>query len=195
MPGPPPNPHAVRRNARVGMVNLPASGRKGRTPKWPLPDSPRLTGRIAVENELIEQLEDRELDDGGLSRTDATKLTRARQRLAMLEEEVRVTRDAELEVWRELWKTPQACEWERLRWTRDVAQYVRHKVAGECGNLEESKEARLRGHQLGLTPSGLRSLMWVIAADEIQERREAKKADETATQRRRMIRAVDTTGS
>jgi hypothetical protein len=27
-------------------------------------------------------------------------------------------------------------QWERLGWTRDVAQYVRHKVIGELGDLD-----------------------------------------------------------
>jgi len=41
MPGPPPNPNAQRRNARVGVVRLPASGRQGRPPAWPLPGRKR----------------------------------------------------------------------------------------------------------------------------------------------------------
>jgi hypothetical protein len=32
----PPNPNAVRRNARPGVTTLPAEGRKGDTPPWPL---------------------------------------------------------------------------------------------------------------------------------------------------------------
>lgn len=36
----PPNPNAARRNARPGMTMLPAGGRKGETPRWPLPGCP-----------------------------------------------------------------------------------------------------------------------------------------------------------
>lgn len=36
MPGPPPNPNARRRNARSGPTRLPAEGRKGPAPAWPL---------------------------------------------------------------------------------------------------------------------------------------------------------------
>lgn len=36
MPGPAPNPNARRRNARPDWVSLPADGRRGKTPKWPL---------------------------------------------------------------------------------------------------------------------------------------------------------------
>lgn len=39
MPGPPPNPHARRRNARPGVVRLPAEGRKGKAPAWPLTEA------------------------------------------------------------------------------------------------------------------------------------------------------------
>lgn len=37
MPGPAPNKNARRRNARPDWVQLPASGRIGPAPKWPLP--------------------------------------------------------------------------------------------------------------------------------------------------------------
>lgn len=37
MPGPPPNPNARRRNARLDFHQLPASGRKGEAPAWPIP--------------------------------------------------------------------------------------------------------------------------------------------------------------
>ncbi len=35
MPGPAPNPDARRRNARVGVVKLPAEGRTAPAPAWP----------------------------------------------------------------------------------------------------------------------------------------------------------------
>ncbi len=34
--GPPPNPNARRRNVRVGLVRLPAKGRDGDVPEWPV---------------------------------------------------------------------------------------------------------------------------------------------------------------
>lgn len=36
VPGPPPKRNARRRNARPDWVTLPADGRKGRAPRWPL---------------------------------------------------------------------------------------------------------------------------------------------------------------
>lgn len=195
MPGPPANPNAVRRNPRVGLVRLPAGGRTGRTPKWPLPPNPRLTALIEIEQELIEALEELELEEGKLSKSDATKLTRAKQRLRIKEHEKAATEEAEKVLWRDLWKTPQSAEWERQKWTREVAQYVRHKASAELGSLEDSKEARLRADSLGLTPKGLRSLMWTIDHDQVTDKRNEKQAQAaTGTDGpapRRRLRAVD----
>lgn len=38
--GPPPKPDAVRRNSRVGPLRLPAEGRRGDAPDWPLMVAP-----------------------------------------------------------------------------------------------------------------------------------------------------------
>jgi len=179
------------------VVRLPAGGRSGRTPKWPLPSNPRLQAKIEIEQELIEVLEEMELADDGLSKADSAKLTRARQRLKIAEVEKREIEATEKALWREVWKTPQAAEWERQSWTRDVAQYVRHKAAAECGSMDDSKEARLRGEALGLTPKGLKALMWVIDYDEVGAQRATRKptaatgTDGAAGPARRRLRAVD----
>lgn len=194
MPGPPPNPNAVRRNPRVGVIVLPAEGYKGRTPKWPLPENPRLTARIRLIQDELELLEERELDEE-LSRTERTKLTRLRERLAIAEAERDAIVEGEKDLWRKLWRTPQACQWAKLKWDRDVAQYVRHKAAAEVGSLDDSKEARQRGHHLGLTPKGMKDLMWTIATDEMAERRQQRPAAATGTDgpasRPSLVLAVD----
>lgn len=193
MPGPPPNPNAARRNSRVGLVRLPAGGRTGRTPKWPLPDNPRLTARIEMIAEEVEALEELELDQGKLERTQLTKLTRLRERLRVAEAERDTIVATEKSLWRMLWKTPQAVQWETLKWDREVAQYVRHKAAAEIGSMDDSKEARLRAEALGLTPKGMRSLMWTIAEDEVDAKRQERQAatgTDGAPPRRR-LRAVD----
>lgn len=194
MPGPSSNPNAIRRNARVGPVVLPAGGFTGRIPRWPLPDNPRLIARIRLIQDELEVLEERELDDD-LSRTEKTKLTRTRERLAIAEAERDAILDTEKDLWKRLWRTPQAQEWARLKWDRDVAQYVRHKAAAEIGSLDDSREARQRGHHLGLTPKGMKDLMWTIGTDEVAEKRAAKKAaeqnDEVSKRRRTRPRAVD----
>lgn len=193
MPGPPADPNAIRRNTRVGLVVLPAKGFAGRIPKWPLPDDPRLTARIVLLEDEIEQLEERELDDG-LSRTEKTKLSRTRERLAI----AKVTRDAvvntEKELWRKLWRTPQAVKWAQMHWDREVAQYVRHKAAAEIGSLDDSREARQRADALGLTPKGMRTLLWTIQEDEVGAQRASRQAatgTEGGRARRRHLSAVE----
>ena len=194
--GPPGNPNAVRRNSRVGMTRLPSGGYTGRIPKWPLPDNPKLTARIRLLTDEIEVLEERDLDES-LSRTEQTKLTRLRERLAIAEVERDTILDTEKQLWRQVWRTPQACEWKRLKWDRDVAQYVRHKAAAEVGSMDDSREARLRAEALGLSPKGLRSLMWVIDSDQVGEKREEKQQQAaTGTDGpapRRHLAAVDPT--
>lgn len=51
MPGRPPDPNAKRRNTRVGITVLPASGRPGRPPKWPL-EGRMQAGELATWREL-----------------------------------------------------------------------------------------------------------------------------------------------
>jgi len=115
----PPSENPVRRNARVGPVVLPAEGRKGATPPWPL----------------------------------------------------QMVAPAELELWRELWATPQAVMWERLGWFRVVARYARCAIAAEDLNKDALAEARQLEDRLGLTPKAMRLLLWTVAADEVAEKR------------------------
>lgn len=188
--GPPPNPNAIRRNPRVGLIQLPAEGRKKRAPKWPLPPDPKLTARITLLEDEIEALEERDLD-GDLSRTEKTRLARTRERLAIAKAEAEAVATGELTIWRELWRTPQSVQWERLRWFRGVALYARHQSAAELGSLEDSREARQRAQALGLTPLGMKSLMWVIVEDEVARRREASAATGTDGSSYKRLAAVD----
>src|SRR5690242_19553073 len=137
MPGPLPKPAGERRrrNATVAMTQLPAEGRKGPTPDWPLPSLPT--------------------DDEGL--------------FATLE-------GREAELWDELWATPQAVAWERLRWLRTVARYVRFEVRAETGDLKAGAEARLLEDRLGLTPQAMLRLRWEVSADEVAEQRDERTA-------------------
>lgn len=178
--GPHANPNAARRNARVGLIVLPSEGYTGRLPKWPLPDNPRLTARVELLEEEIEALEELDLDDG-LSRTQKTKLTRTRERLAIATAERDAIVSTEKELWRKLWRTPQAEQWVRLKWDREVALYVRHQAAAEIGSMEDSREARLRAKALGLTPDGMKSLMWTISTDEVGARRQTSPSAAAAT--------------
>jgi hypothetical protein len=134
-----PKTDPVRRNVRVGPLLLPAEGRKGATPTWPLgtSDDPELTKR-------------------------------------------------ELTIWRELWKTPQAVEWERLGWKRVVARYARTLVGAEQLNKDCMSEARQLEDRLGLTPKSMRMLLWQVVTDEVAEKRDAK----AATSARGRVKAV-----
>lgn len=98
--------------------------------------------------------------------------------------------DLEAALWRELWSTPQAVAWERLRWYRDVAQYVRWKVLGELGNIDAAKEARQLSDRLGLTPLALLRLGWTISEDEVAEKRAA-----APEKPKRRLKAVDVAGA
>lgn len=134
----------ARRNASVGPVQLPAEGRKGRTPAWPLP------GRM---------------------------------------------RAGELQLWRSLWRTPQAVQWERLGWTRVVARYCRTVRAAEENPTQQSvmSEARQLEDRLGLTPKAMRLMLWTIVGDAVAERREARERQQRkgAGDARQRIKAVD----
>jgi hypothetical protein len=119
---PAPKINPVRRNSRVGPLQLPAEGRKGAPPAWPLDGKPN----------------------------------------------VQIQR-----IWRQLWATPQAVAWQRLGWTRVVARYARVALAAEVLDKDALAEARHLEDRLGLTPKAMRTLLWEIVADEVQQHREA----------------------
>ena len=120
-----------RRNKTSTRMQLPAEGRQGDPPSWPLPP-------VVLKSEELE---------GAVAA-------------------------AELALWADLWSLPQAVAWDRLGYTHEVALYCRHMVAGEFGDLDAAKEARMRSDRLGLTPASLRSLQWEIVEDEPEERPE-----------------------
>lgn len=117
MPGPAP------KDPKRAWVKLPAEGRKGPAPKWPLA--------------------------------------------------VAATPD-ERSVWRNVWASPQAVGWERLRYVRVVARFCRLVVEAEKPGAGSRllAEVRQMEHDLGLTPMGLRRLEWTIVEDEVTEKRQ-----------------------
>lgn len=181
MPGPVPKHPTTRarRNATVPMTMLPAGGRMGTTPPWPLLDDIELASQLSVLESRLEDLNyEAETED------DPKKLRRIEgQRektlvgIRRIEGSISAQRQLERELWSELWATPQAELWERLCWTREVAQYVRWKILGELGNLEAAKEARQWSDRLGLNPLAMLRLRLEIertdeAVDRGQKRRE-----------------------
>jgi hypothetical protein len=144
--GPPPKAadQRARRNASVAMTALPAGGRQGDPPPWPLPN---LGGDV----------------------TD-------------------VVHEHEVTLWAELWATPQAVQWERLRWTREVAQYVRWKALAEFGSLDAGKEARQLADRLGLSPLSLLRLRWeIIGAPEVEAQVPASRGRAKARSRYKVL--------
>lgn len=158
--GPPPKDPAQRRrrNATVAMTPLPAEGRRGRAPEWPLGADITTAAKLRVAQGYAEELTAKH--ELGLVQT--SRLLRAREQVAVLEQVVAIQADRERALWRTLWRTPQAVEWERLTYTREVAQYVRWKVLGESGDMDAAKEARQLADRLGLTPMSLLRLRWTI---------------------------------
>lgn len=193
--GPPPKAdnERRRRNATVATTKLPAEGRKKRAPNWPLIADVVLTARRDLAEGKAEEAEYnlQEIRSAGKPCGGAEqKLDRCRETLLILERQLAEQRKLEALLWKELWSTPQSVQWERLGWTRDVAQYVRHKVLAELGDLDSAKEARQWSDRLGLTPLAMLRLRWEVVADETAAKRAEKAAAQPATTRQR-LRVVD----
>lgn len=172
--GPPPKPEGQRRRRNAptaATTRLPAEGRTGTTPRWPLGDDIETAARLMVAQETVARLEE---DEAAGKPVSEAKLDLARQKVKVLEHVVAIQAKAERALWRELWRTPMAAAWELERYTREVAQYVRWKVLGENGNIDAGKEARQLGDRLGLTPLALLRLRWEVAADELAQARAAR---------------------
>ena len=163
--GPPPDPNALRRDRKEdkqGWTLLPAGGREGEPPAWPLAD---LTAGDS--------------DDAQFS---AIQL-----------------HERELEVWRDLWATPQAVVWERMRYTHEVAVYARLVVAAErSAETKALAEARMWSDRLGLNPAAMLRNRWKIAEDELAERRSSPSGTRPkrgSSVRDRALRAVSDGGA
>lgn len=164
--GPPPKAPGTRarRNATMPTTTLPAIGRRGKAPAWPLRSDPSAQLKRMVAEQRAERLRE-ELNDcedrrriGRLERELDAALAEAEMCALQLEDQAAM----ESELWVELWGTPQAAMWEKLAWYRDVAQYVRHKIRAELGDLDAAKEARQWSDRLGLNPLALLRLRWEI---------------------------------
>lgn len=191
--GPPPSGNARRRNATVAMTRLPAGGRKGETPRWPLLDDIVTVAKRDMAQRQADELELALLEPDLAGRAKAAaqrKLDAARSTATILDKQIEAQAAIESELWAELWSTPQAVAWERLGWTREVAQYVRWKVRAELGDLDASKEARQLADRLGLSPLAMLRLRWEIAADEVGEQREVR-STRTKKSARDRLKVVD----
>ena len=136
---------------------LPAGGRKGRAPAFPLPRIVRYATILG--------------DSGKGVRIPDENLTKE-------------FRKRELELWREVWKTPQAVAWEREPYRLPtIAKYCRimasTEIEPEASAALWSRERELR-QECGLSPDGLKANGWAIAPDQLAEKRAEKKASAPA---------------
>lgn len=93
--------------------------------------------------------------------------------------------ERELEMWAQVWTTPQACAWslESWRW-HVVAMYVRTFVLAE--NVDDPSAALLGqihrfGDQIGMTPAGLKENGWKIAEPKVEAESEQPTEGATVT--------------
>lgn len=206
MPGPAPKHPSVRQrrnNAKKDFRSLPAEGRQGDAPAWPLLPDLSLTAKLEFNRDRIAdlQLKYESEEDGRKKGGIRRNLDKAEMEVAQLELIIEQARDAEVGLWIELWATPQAVIWEEAHAEREVAQYVRWKIRGEAGDLEASKEARMLSDRLGLNPLALLRLRAEIEnvderEDKGQQRRQraepAKpKAKKKTDPRQRYLKAVE----
>lgn len=165
--GPPPDPNALRRERpedKAGWTLLPASGRSGDVPLWPLPPDVRLSSLLESVEAQREVL-CAQIDGGDAPRGAHAKLAKLDQTAAEVQVRLRVAAGMEADLWSSIWTTPQSVVWESLRWTREVAIYVRWQVLGELGDLDAAKEARQWSDRLGLNPAAMLRNRWKIAVD------------------------------
>lgn len=193
--GPPPKPGDQRRrtNPTIALTRLPAEGRTGPTPGWPLIPDVVLTTRHQLAEAKVRSLEfalEEAEAEGAPTTNIERRLDSAREKAAIMAAQLREAGKLEATLWSDLWRLPQAVQWQRLSWTRDVAQYVRHKVMAELGDMDGAKEARQWSDRLGLSPMALLRLRWEIVPDEVTAKRETKAAAPAKTARAR-LKVVD----
>lgn len=149
------------------LTALPAQGYDGPSPRWPL--IPYVVRRWEYEDKRRFQVVD--------------------------EEATEAHRERELELWRQAWRTPQACAWSMPseRWRVDsVAMWVRQRVICESSEASASEKAQLHrfADQIGMTTAGLREMGWKVAVDEVAAKAHDKEQRAEQPKRERRLRAV-----
>lgn len=185
MPGPAPKHPSVRRRTNAtkqDFRSLPAKGRKGAAPKWPLQPDVQMTAQLELGRDRIAnlQVELEEADDGRTKGRLRRELNKLEMSTATLQLQIEQAVDAEKDLWSELWTTPQAVLWEETHAQREVAQYVRWKIRGEQGDLKASTEARQLSDRLGLNPLALLRLRAEVERVEEAEERGTRRRSKPA---------------
>lgn len=104
-------------------------------------------------------------------------------------------RARELQIWRDVWKTPQAVAWrvDPWRWPT-IAEFCRLKTVTEADpDASASLLSRLREYrnEIGLSPDGLRANGWAIAQNQVAAKAAAKKTPPKKAAPTRRLRSVD----
>jgi hypothetical protein len=167
--GPPANPDALRRE-RDGKewTHLPAAGRKGEPPEWPLP--PDVTLQAQLES-LREQEAQHQEDWGQASGKAAVgigkKLTAVAEKIAVMEQRIAIGTAQETSMWERLWRTPQALVWEADGMADIAALYVRTYIEASQVGAPSAKVALAKqlAESLLLTTAALHAARFVIDPD------------------------------
>lgn len=98
-------------------------------------------------------------------------------------------------IWAQLWRTPQACMWDREPWrVPNVADLVRCQVRAEDPDAPAAWETAIQQKrtEAGLTEAGLRFNGWSVAQDQIAAKRDEKavepEGDEVGERRQKRLR-------
>ena len=177
--GPPKDPDALRRDRKsdAKWKTLPAAGREGPPPEWPL--SGKAAHIPALTPSWIQQVEDED----------------EKQRLLdQVESEASALFSRELEIWAGEWRRPQAVEWERNGQALEVALYVRALVGAEAPNAKVTLRTLVKQHQeaLGLSLPGLARNLWKI--EEVDGDAEAERTEPKAKAARSRFKVIDGDG-
>lgn len=191
--GPPPDPNALRRDRKedkAGWTILPVEGRTGPVPEWPLGTHIGLATALEMKETDREMLAV-QIDAGVAARGAVGKLAKLDQQIAEIRKRIEAAAELEGGLWESLWQTPQAVAWEQLRWTREVALYVRWQVQAELGDLEAGKEARQWSDRLGLNPTALLRNRWKIGTASTTGARPSAPATPRRTTARARLKVVE----
>lgn len=164
--GPPPDMNALRRE-RDGKdwTKLPAAGRTGDPPPWPLPEDVVTAVKLERTRQKAANLrEDWMHAEGRAAAALGRKLEACEEELAVLEATAERAEADEQEMWRRLWRTPQALVWEADGVADLVAMYVRAFL--EASQPDAAAQKRLVSKQFAdsllLTTPALHSARYVI---------------------------------
>lgn len=184
MPGPPQKAGRVRRNdPRKDFRVLSAAGPQAPAPAWPLRPDVALASELSYLRDLIESLEERaaEETDGRRRGKIHRDLAKAELRATTVATIIETSTDAELDLWEQLWQTPQAVKWHESHSHRLVAKYVRYEIRAENGDIKAASESRQLEDRLGLSPLALEKLKVEIEkADEAEDRGATRRRATTA---------------